>query len=155
MRFLKNFFGKWQESRESLLQIKAVRERINSLPFEEAKTRAEALLEDTNQFICKANTRTAQPEALGYLALSLQDLFSKYESIEKVDGTVEFNLDEIFWVDGKYIKIVGFSDFSEAAVLPHDERILDLGDLEISEDVGFKHASPSIYHYLIFLCSED
>lgn len=136
-------------------------QEIITLPYEEARWRAELLLADPQRLVC-ITAPSPLDDSLAHLAVGLQSLFSRFESIQVV-GRESFLSRELIapfgwdWKEGPWCKhqfwqIGTAHEHAVILVKPHLEGIYDTDGFDTGEEME-EPDFPSVYHWLLMATS--
>lgn len=153
MSIFRDFIG-WatgESKREFAGRMDALEQQIFNLPLSDAKTRAEALLATPDSY-----GRSAPAEARLELSPDLElpssalDFFTRYESLEELDGAARLSRRMIgrSATDPRYVRIGTEIDDAEIVVSPRSDTVYVIDSTEPTDSPEEQY--PSIYHYILF-----
>lgn len=127
-------------------------EEINRLTVEDARQRAESLLQDTSQFSV-AKAAQNDERSLDDFAPILRDFFAQYEDVDQIGGPLRLSRDWIRPTAGEHgLMRIGdlTEEHQELAVMPGEEKVYYI-DLEVLYEDGLSERSfATIYHCILY-----
>lgn len=132
-------------------ELESAKNNIFSMTIEEAKLKAEKLLEDVNKFTCSPGKMITE-ELFCILPQTVNDLFAKCADLKAVAGEAHLSVEDIG--PSKYhhgfIRIGTDSDFVELVVEANKDPVYEVDGTESLEDLQ-ENSFPSVYHWVLFV----
>jgi hypothetical protein len=140
----------WRERKNHALADHSaqVRKLVFGLSLDNAKERAERVLQQGGSFSVTRSHGSTRPELFQDLAPSLQQFFGAYERVQQTRGDARLDASVIgpSNVDRGYIRIGEDLDLAEVLVRPGDDRVFET-------EPGNRPAleAPSVWHWIVLL----
>ncbi len=126
------------------------KQRINALPLQSAKDKAEMLLADSQKFRC-IKEANGNDVLLERLSPQLRAFFSLYQTVETVLGEARLNRADIKAVeyDKGLLQIGTDMAGTTLVVRPLQETVYIIDGTERSKTEISEHQFPSLYHWIL------
>ena len=148
-KMLARLLRRWKERDGVYQQALADIELVNSLPLEEAKQKAIAILSDAKKFRLKQASGHWDHPLAKQLGPATTGFFDAYESVEEIgrEFSVSRNSVGASSVRNGFLKIGSDFESSDLLVRPGEDRVFIVTDAEHNLDDGFT----TIYHSICLL----